>query len=281
MTDARSCALDDLARSFELDAGQPVIQGKRRPRSGTMLPSPPSGFSPVALELATAMYGTVYNKPRGGMMPMPDQNLRWHFVEQLRAANRGQGRLNADGTRGEKDSARQVAWYYAFSDEPKRPSNDQVRFYFNIVGCGAHKLVAAVTGHLNKARIPFDFKTLQDPQLYRRADSAVLYVDAQDAAAVQSQLVAVWTQVRPWLADEVPGFTKPLGWGLAYAESPRNRSLSFGQHRCLLVAKGIERAYSESDGSPDARRRCIEDEFLRQGIDPDRPYLREAKPLAG
>jgi len=51
--------------------------------------------------------------------------------------------------------------------------------------------------------------------------------------------------------------------------------LSFGQTRCLLVARGLAKAWRGGLSTHDDRLRTIVDEFAAAGLSPDQPYLNQ------
>src|SRR5262245_55857332 len=98
--------------------------------------------------------------------------------------------------------------------------------------------MAAATSLLNASRVPFRIKVLRDPAAYRRADAGVLFLRRHDRARIDPLIARITAAVAEGLRPEVPLFTKRLADGLGFAEDPAG-SLSFGQHRCRLVAEAL------------------------------------------
>lgn len=147
-----------------------------------------------------------------------------------------------------------------------------LRFYFNVSAENAVSLLATLSQRLNYYAIPYRFKTLSWPQLYRRADGTVLYVARRYYPIVASLLYEWEAHFSSQLRAEVPMFCKIFSSGIGMAEDPRNGE-SFGMHRCRLMAQGLVNAWSESMPSMASRLHAIRDCFAQDGIDWERPYL--------
>jgi hypothetical protein len=165
-------------------------------------------------------------------------------------------------------------YYVALGDAPLPALGTQplLRVYWNLRAGGAPAWMAAITAELNRAGIPFMAKLRDHPDGHERADSAVLYLPGGDDGLTHDRLAAVHATVREHLLGDVPMFTRTLAAGVSVATDP-GTGLSFGQHRCELVARGL-RAHRES-GRPDlAKERfdCIVRVFREAGIDPNHPH---------
>ena len=155
-------------------------------------------------------------------------------------------------------------------DDTGRP--DVVRVYWNVRSGGAAPLVAAISRELNAVTAPFWAKVRDSPDGHGRADSAVLYVFRDSFAHLRDRLATVLERVDEHLVDAVPMFTKEVATGVGVAEDPGN-GLSFGQHRCELVARGLWQAHRDGRNDPTKRHEAIERQFRDAGLDPTRPYL--------
>jgi hypothetical protein len=147
-----------------------------------------------------------------------------------------------------------------------------LRFYFNVASEHAADLLACLSQALNYYAIPYRFKTLSMPQLYRRADGAVLYVARRYYPILASLLSELAPDLLPKLRAQVPMFCKTFFPGIGLAEDPRNGE-SFGMHRCRLMALGIVNAWCAETQTVESRLAAIRDSFSSQGIDLERPYL--------
>lgn len=147
-----------------------------------------------------------------------------------------------------------------------------LRFYFNVSADKAAPLLSTLSQRLNYYAIPYRFKTLSWPQLYRRADGTVLYVARRYYPIVASLLYELRAYFSSQLRTEVPMFCKVFLPGLGLAEDPRNGE-SFGMHRCRLMAQGLVNAWYDGTQSSELRLYVIRDCFAQDGIDWERPYL--------
>jgi hypothetical protein len=165
-------------------------------------------------------------------------------------------------------------FYMALSDIEMVGDGSQslVRYYWNVTSEGAINLMQQVTLRLNQVGVPFKFKVLRDPDLYKRCDAAVLYVRKTDIDSVTSIVVEIYPQIKPYLKRGIPAFTKLMASGLGLAEDPGDGE-SFGMHRCQLLAEGVICAYEQGQKSIPDRLRMVEECFIKAGISLDAPYL--------
>ncbi len=168
----------------------------------------------------------------------------------------------------------QQAFYFVFSNEINIDPNlvTLVRFYFNIKSTGAVKLIQLLTRQLNKYKIPFSFKCLNNPALFIRSDAAVLYVNKPYYHITSQVLYNIYPKVQSEMNSQVPLFTKKLSDGLSIAEDPGNGD-SFGMHRCRLFARGIYNSYLNNGTSPENILQSIEQSFKANEISLHTPYM--------
>src|SRR5581483_2557013 len=162
---------------------------------------------PVVAEVASRLYHEAYGRPhdgRGAYAHLPDQDLRRAFARAPVISS----------------------------------STPLVRVYWHLAPQGAAPLLAAATRALRKAKAAFMLKLMDDPQSYRRADSAVLYVPAGEWPRAAAALPRVHAAVAPYLRRAAPLFTLRLAPGVGLAEDPGGDE-SFGLHRSRLVAEGL------------------------------------------
>ena len=149
-----------------------------------------------------------------------------------------------------------------------------VRLYWNTDPATAIDLTRAITTHLNRERIPFRFKVVNDPTLFNRHDAAVLYLDPADYVRA---FEALWEDLPSLLGDlrpGVPALTRPLAPGLSVAEDPGEAGDSFGLHRCRCLARGLVTAAENHVQDLDRRVEYLVESLEAVGIDPSKPYLR-------
>lgn len=188
------------------------------------------------------------------------------FVNGLSAANRGHG---------EKElRAFSPGFYVALGNF--RLSNDDnselVRIYWNLKPEGAALLVRAVTSHFNRCGLAFRLKVANQPARFTRTDPIVLYISHHDYDEASPILEALYPRFLPFLRQGTPVFTKPVAFGTGLAEDP-SPTVSFGAHRCRLVAEGMVRAHEQGKKSLPARLAMVIECFEEQELDVQRPYL--------
>jgi hypothetical protein len=168
----------------------------------------------------------------------------------------------------------QPSFYFVFSNEINSDTNliSLARFYFNIKSTGAAQLIQLLTRQLNKYKIPFSFKCLNNPALFTRSDAAVLYVTKPYYHITSQVLSKIYPNLRSEMDSHVPLFTKKLYDGLSIAEDPGNGD-SFGMHRCRLLARGIYNSYLNNDTSAENILQSVEQSFKASGISLDTPYM--------
>ena len=98
-----------------------------------------------------------------------------------------------------------------------------VRIYFNFSPEGAVAVMASLTRELNDISIPFHFKTLYNPDEYKRHDSGVLYFEKSNYEAVRQVLESVYAETKAHFNTDVPLFTKFLAPGVGLAEEPDSK----------------------------------------------------------
>ena len=145
----------------------------------------------------------------------------------------------------------------------------QVRFYWHIAADGAAAFLRDIGARLDRRRIPFQAKVPVDPAGYARTDAGVLYLDDEDVEAAGDAIAATYRALRDHLRPAVPLFTRELGPGLAFAESPPTRE-SFGMHRCGLVAEALVLAEERGARDPQARLATVTERLTAYGLDLER-----------
>jgi hypothetical protein len=138
-------------------------------------------------------------------------------------------------------------------DEDDRRDDEEplIRLYWNLTAKSAVAYMAAATSRLNAAGVPFRTKVLNDPAFYDRADAGVLYFGKRYYDRLRSPVAKILKDVEGGLRPEVPLFTKKLAPGLGLAEDPRN-DMSFGQHRCHLIAQALWKAFEHNESDREA-----------------------------
>ncbi|MEM6456790.1 MAG: T3SS effector HopA1 family protein, partial [Acidobacteriota bacterium] len=148
-----------------------------------------------------------------------------------------------------------------------------VRLYWNLSAEGALTTIGALADRLDRFRVPYQLKTLVDPNLYpRRCDAGVLFFQRRHAAIVLRIALAIADdRDPPMLAEATPLFARRLAPGLALAEDP---GTSFGLHRCQLLAEALWNAHAQGRGETVAgQMETIRAHFAARGVDLACPHL--------
>ena len=165
-------------------------------------------------------------------------------------------------------------FYLALGDSAPALGRDEpeLRVYFNVAAAGAQPLVAMSTSLLNRARIPFNLKILDDPGAFARCDAAVLYLEQRRFNDARGPLAAIAAACRPHLRTETPAFTQPITPGIAVGEHLPSLGSSFGSSRCRFVAEGIVAAHERRERRLADRVAAVARRFADHGVDIDAPY---------
>lgn len=181
----------------------------------------------------------------------------------------------------------QNGFYMAVGNRGQYSSSDPdsqhplVRVYFNLSPEGAVAVMDNLTRQLNAIPIPFFFKALYNPKDYKRYDTAVLYFEKCYYAIVRQVLQSLYQENQQYFGSEIPLFTKSLAPGLALAEEPNHKfsaQESFGLNRCQIVAYSLLEARQQGNESKFNRIALIRENFARQDIDLQHPYLNPGSP---
>lgn len=127
----------------------------------------------------------------------------------------------------------------------------------------------------------FEAKVVNEPRLYRRRDTAILYVGLEGFTPLLSA-VQTWARESPRLVRRAtPPFTHRIADGISIAEAntPSGAKLeSFGEHRCRLVATALLDCVEK--GIPVAEwRTAVERMFEREGLSLEGAAFRTLTPI--
>ncbi|HEY8166317.1 MAG TPA: T3SS effector HopA1 family protein [Gemmatimonadaceae bacterium] len=163
-------------------------------------------------------------------------------------------------------------FYTALGDQPLADREPYFRVYWNLPVGSARAFVRNTTELLNRRRIAFRLKVVDDPARFLRCDSAVIYLRRRDRAKAYAAiefLLGVQSIKRNVL---VPAFTKAIAPGVAIAEQPPHGE-SFGQNRTRTVAEALVVSYRHGDRDVARRFARVLEAFQSYGVDLRRPHL--------
>jgi hypothetical protein len=147
-----------------------------------------------------------------------------------------------------------------------------VRLYWHLMSETAVPFMSMLTELLNAEGVPFRAKVLNAPHAYHRADAGVLYLERRWYRRSTALLARIYREFQAGLRHEIPFFTRLLAPGLGMAEDPAN-GMSFGQHRCHLIALAGWTSFTQGETTLDARSRTLSSLFQAAGLNPMRPHL--------
>jgi hypothetical protein len=168
----------------------------------------------------------------------------------------------------------QPGFYHAYGEVPGDAWDDHtlLRFYFHIRSEGAPRLLEEISGALNAYEVPYQFKTLNEPSAYDRADASVLYLARRYYEITARLLSERRALLASLLKPEVPLFACKFMDGIGVADDPGNGE-SFGMHRCRLVAEGLADAFRTTMTTTPARIEAVRARFSVNGLDMEAPHL--------
>ncbi len=150
-----------------------------------------------------------------------------------------------------------------------------VELYFNFTPDAAVEIGQKLTRGLNKLGIPFQFAVLHNPHLFYRYDSGKLLLSQAAYLSARTILVDIYRSHQANFNPQIPLFTKQIAPGLGIAEVPNGEPnpVSFGKHRCELLAAGLVEMAQQDRASLSHQLSMIEQHLTAAGIDPLQPYL--------
>jgi hypothetical protein len=163
-------------------------------------------------------------------------------------------------------------FYTALGDRSFGAREPLIRFYWNLRPDAAATFIGETTRRLNEKRIAFRAKVLHDPARFDRCDAAVIYTTKRDRESVYRVLTNLYRRLEKHLKPLTPVFTKRIGRGVAIAEDPPDR-VSFGQHRCGILAEAILGAHRRGLTTPEAQFQEVLAAFARHRISFRDPFL--------
>lgn len=253
-------------------SGQPPLPAPTELARTTQLLSEanatPNGFDPAWTVYAFDTYGNAFVQKNGAQRQLlPNQ---WVFTNPTEASLQIGSVVKL--LIAKEDTTLQSVFYHVRGTELVAQQAEFVRVYFHTTFEGARLLVQEITRTFNEYRLPFLFKCLNHPDLFTRADSAVLYVSKFDFPFAQCLLQPVLDLVAPHLQAPVPLFTRCLRPGVSFSEDPANGQ-SFGMSRCNLLAEGLVAAYHERATPGPEQLAVLHQTLADNGLAVERIYL--------
>ncbi len=153
-----------------------------------------------------------------------------------------------------------------------RPDQSAVRFYLHASADCATDLVASLTKLFNDRKCAFTLKIMNFATRQDRCDAVVLYLSHADFLKLKAPLLSLLKTLAPKLLSGIPMLTKQIANGIGMGDNPatdHHDPVSFGSHRCRLIARGMVEAFHTNQSELEAVRAA----FKAEGLDPEKPYL--------
>lgn len=215
------------------------------------------------ISLAGLLYRDWFNPISGDAAPPPSQRPLAGVYRTAHAGSTTRLRRRGLSVVARNDVLRPGGWWRTWGDDwtPPRTGPGSIRLLMTPRADRLAEFVAAVTGRLIDEPVPWSLACATEPRRIARVGCAVLDLPALDA--VPDGLLGA---VAPLLRDAVPPLCLPLAAGVGAAEYPDN-GMTFGEHRCHLVALALRHPTSGRDPM-----RAIAAVFNAHGVDPAQPY---------
>ena len=218
---------------------------------------------PDRMSVAGLLYRDWFN-PVAGPAPTPDAGRP--LAGLYRSAHAGSARRHQlDGwpVVRRHDVIRADRWWRTWGARwtPPRTRPGSVRLMLTPRADRLADFVATVTGHLLDDPRPWSLACATEPRRIARYGSAVL-----DLAGLDAVPPGLLADLAPVLRPVIPPLCLPLAPGVGGAEYPDN-GMTFGEHRCHLVALALRHPVSERDPL-----RAIAAVFAAHGLDPAHPH---------
>ncbi len=219
----------------------------------------------ASASLAALLYREWFTQPIAGVDLRRPRRPRRPLAGVYRSAHAGSTHRRREHdvlTIARHDVIAPNGWWRTWGETwtPPRTRPGSVRVLFSPNPERLAEFVETITATLVGASAPWSLSCATDPRRVRRCGAAVLDLPSLDA--LPAQLV---TDLAPLLAPQASPLCLPLAAGAAAAYYPDN-GMTFGEHRCHLVALGLRRA-----AGVDALG-TIAGVFRAHGLDPSSPY---------
>jgi HopA1 effector protein family len=168
--------------------------------------------------------------------------------------------------------------YIAVGDRGRPQGSPITNIYFNCPAATAIDLLSKLAIDLNQKALPFELAVLFDEEDYERSDSVILRLDRSAYPLAKALLQSVYEEMGAAWRLAVPLGTKPLGIGVAVAET-NNLEQDFGRSFWGAVARGLAAAWQEDLNRTEQRWAAIQDNLHQASIDFTYPYLIEAEDI--
>ena len=215
------------------------------------------------ISVSALLYREWFNPIAGDIDELPTQRPLAGLFRAAHAGSRTRVESGGVSVVARHDVIRPGGWWRTWGEDwqPPRDRPGSVRLMMTPRPNRLVEFVAAVTGRLTRESFPWSLACAIDPRRIARYGCAVL--DLPDLHAVPARLV---DELEPLLRPVTPPLCLPIAPGIGAAAYPDN-VMTFGEHRCHLVALALRHPSSTRDPL-----RAIAAVFNAHGIDPSTPH---------
>jgi hypothetical protein len=213
--------------------------------------------------VAALLYRDWFNPVAGDTRGLP---ARTPLAGLYRAAHAGSARRVPGGSLSvvdRQDLLRPGGWWRTWGEQgtPPRGRRGSVRLLLTPRPDCLAEFVTTVTERMLAGRTPWSLACSTDPRRIARTGCAVL-----DLPGLDDMPIELLAELRPLIRPAAPPLCLPLAAGVVAAEYPDN-GMTFGEHRCRLVALALRHRRRARDPLPTIAR-----VFSTYGIDPATPH---------
>jgi hypothetical protein len=216
-----------------------------------------------SVSVASLLYREWFSPVVADTTPTTERRPLAGIYRGAHAGSRTRIRSGGVSVVGRRDVIRPGGWWRTWGEEwtPPRDRPRSVRLMLTPRPERLADFVAIVTGRLLAEPVAWSLSCSTDPRRLTRSGGAVL--DLPGLHAVPEGLLA---ELAPLLRQVTPALCLPIAPGVGAAGHPDN-GMTFGEHRCHLVALALRHPSSGRDPL-----RAIAAVFSAHGIDPAAPH---------
>jgi hypothetical protein len=167
-------------------------------------------------------------------------------------------------------------FYLGYSNQGPAEKEGSSRIYLNLSYDRLELSLTYLLKAIEKLGIPLAFKVLADRRQLSRTDSVVFYVRRIDLCDALRIIVGLHGKDKTAFLERNPPFTYVVHPGIAVADEPKlagRRLMSFGEHRCQLLANVLCKLIGKQDANVRMMRSMVTVEYEAIDLDPQRPYV--------
>lgn len=222
--------------------------------------------TPAGVSVAAHLYRTWFNHPLAELTGNAPVRYGMPLAGVYRAAHAGTGRrvcIDDVCLIDRRDVIGADGWWRTWGNHwtPPRRRTEFVRIVLSPAPDRLAAVVRTVTGAFLDSAQPWALACATKPHRVRRC--AAVLLDLPSADALPAGLLPA---LAPALRPELPPLCLPLAAGVGLASHPSN-GMTFGEHRCHLIALALRRPDAEHDPL-----RSIAEVFGTHGIAPAAPH---------